>query len=172
MRSMNDMRPKSKNRRKRIEQFTKSLWGRGILILLALTAGFAARRMLDQTYEGLQIRAGNGEVMVYEDGSRVGRELDYAENVEEDNKILLEFQRLYPEAKVLVACQEDLTDDGRDDLVVVFHHPVQDGYSAATELVDGGHIRLVVLTDSGDGEEVLMALCLARVFYGTAVAQV
>ena len=152
MRSMNDMRPKSKNRRKRIEQFTKSLWGRGILILLALTAGFAARRMLDQTYEGLQIRAGNGEVMVYEDGSRVGRELDYAENVEEDNKILLEFQRLYPEAKVLVACQEDLTDDGRDDLVVVFHQPAQDGYSAATELVDGGHIRLVVLTDSGDGE--------------------
>ena len=101
MRSMNDMRPKRKNRRKRIEQFTKSLWGRGILILLALTAGFAARRMLDQTYEGLQIRAGNGEVTVYEDGSRVGRELDYAENVEEDNKILLEFQRLYPEAKVL-----------------------------------------------------------------------
>ena len=69
----------------------------------------------------------------------------------DDNKILLAFKELYPDAKILVACEEDLTNDGCKDLVVVYNNPHQDEFSSYTQLIDGGYIRLAVMIDSGDG---------------------
>lgn len=139
---------------KSIQAFMKGIGGKALIVLLVLLTGFIVRQKLDQTYEDTQTGKNDGEVTVYEDGSRVGRDLDYAENVPEDNKILQEFQKLYPDAKVLVACEEDLTNDGLDDLVVIFNLPEhgEHEHGPGVELIDGGHIRLAVMMDSGDGE--------------------
>lgn len=140
---------------KAVKSFMKGLGGKALIVALIVLAGFGVRQKLERTYEDNQARTEVGEVNVYEDGSRVGRDLDYAENVSEDNKILQEFKKLYPQAKVLVACEEDLTNDGCSDLVVIFNQPEEEAdheHDASTQLVDGGHIRLVVMVDSGDGE--------------------
>ena len=108
---------------KAVKSFMKGLGGKALIVALIVLAGFGVRQKLERTYEDNQARTEDGEVNVYEDGSRVGRDLDYAENVPEDNKILQEFKKLYPQAKVLVACEEDLTNDGCSDLVVIFNQP-------------------------------------------------
>ena len=138
---------------KGILAFFKSGKGKAVLIVAALLAGFFIRTQLDHLYDVLN-NIGKGETTVYdgETAGRVGRELDYAEQVSEDNKILLEFKELYPDAKILVACEEDLTDDGCKDLVLVVNNPHKDEHSATTQLTDGGYIRLCVMVDSGDGE--------------------
>ena len=138
---------------KGIFAFLKSGKGKAVLIVAALLAGFFIRTQLDHLYDVLN-NIGKGETTVYdgETAGRVGRELDYAEQVSEDNKILLEFKELYPDAKILVACEEDLTDDGCKDLVLVVNNPHKDEHSATTQLTDGGYIRLCVMVDSGDGE--------------------
>ena len=138
---------------KGIFAFFKSGKGKAVLIVAALLAGFFIRTQLDHLYDVLN-NIGKGETTVYdgETAGRVGRELDYAEQVSEDNKILLEFKELYPDAKILVACEEDLTDDGCKDLVLVVNNPHKDEHSATTQLTDGGYIRLCVMVDSGDGE--------------------
>ena len=53
---------------------------------------------------------------------------------------------------MLVACEEDLTNDGKKDLVVIYNTPEEDEASKNTALVNGGHIRLTVMIDLGDGE--------------------
>lgn len=45
--------------------------------------------------------------------------VQYAKAVEEDNPLWLKFRQEFPEAKVLLACSEDLTDDGIKDLVAI-----------------------------------------------------
>lgn len=138
---------------KKLMEFFKSPKGKAILIVAVLFAGFFVRTQLDHLYDVLN-NIGTGETTVYdgETAGRVGRELDYAEQVPEDNNILAKFKELYPDAKVLVACEEDLTDDGCKDLVLVVNNPHKDEYSSTTQLTDGGYIRLCVMVASGDGE--------------------
>ena len=139
---------------KKIINFLKSPRGKIVLIGIVLFAGFFVRIRLEHLYDELN-NVGKGKATVYDgdaDG-RVGRELDYEENVPEDNKILVKFKELYPDARILVACEEDLTDDGCKDLVLVVNNPHKDEYSRATQLTDGGYIRLCVMVDSGDGEK-------------------
>lgn len=126
----------------------KVLLGVGILF-----AGFIARQNLEHLYDVLN-NIGTGETTVIDGDAegRVGRDLDYAENVAEDNKILMAFKELYPDATIIVACEEDMTNDGCKDLVLVFNDPNEDEHSSVTQLVDGGYIRLAVMIDSGDGE--------------------
>ena len=93
-----------------------------------------------------------GEVNVYSDGERVGRGLSYAENVPEDHPILGAFCEEYPEAEVLVACEEDLTDDGLKDLVVISATTEDDEHVGSENLGRHKHIRLTVAVDSGDGK--------------------
>ena len=135
----------------KIKKFLNSTLGRVILIVLAVAIGFTIRTELEQVYNRKQ-SVGKGQSTVYKDGNRAGRDIDYAENVAEDNKILLKFKELYPEAKILVACEEDLTNDGCKDLVLVMNNPEADEFSGYTQLTNGGHIRLAVMIDSGDGE--------------------
>lgn len=134
---------------KKIGSFLKSGKGKLLLIVLILFAGITVRQRLERLYIDKQTQ--QGEVTTYEDGDRVGRDLTYAENVPEDNKILQAFYEQFPEATMLVACEEDLTNDGKKDLVVVYNTPEQDEDSKYTELVNGGHIRLTVMIDTGDG---------------------
>lgn len=141
---------------KKKKSFLKSDTFKVILIACLFFVGFFARKNLEHLYDVIN-NIGTGEAVVYDGDTagRVGRELDYAENVPEDNKILLAFKNLYPDAKILVACEEDLTDDGCKDLVVVFNNPHEDEHSESTQRIDGGYVRLAVMVDSGDGESYL-----------------
>ena len=135
---------------KKTVSFFKSLKGKIVLIVCILLAGIIIRQSLENLYEEKQVQ--NGTVTTYEDGSRVGRSLSYAETVPEDNKILQAFYEQFPTATMLVACEEDLTNDGKKDLVVIYNTPEEDEASKNTALVNGGHIRLTVMIDLGDGE--------------------
>ena len=130
--------------------FFKSAKAKILVIVLVVFAGFLLRGRLDGLYEKQQTRQGVGEVNVYSDGERVGRGLSYAENVPEDHPILGAFCEEYPEAEVLVACEEDLTDDGLKDLVVIFATTEDDEHVGSENLGRHKHIRLTV--DSGDGK--------------------
>ncbi|MDO4787934.1 MAG: Cys-Cys-COOH (seleno)protein SaoC [Johnsonella sp.] len=61
--------------------------------------------------------------------------IQYAKAVEEDNPLLLKLRQEFPEAKVLLACSEDLTDDGIKELVAICKI--------------GDLIRIIVLVDEG-----------------------
>ncbi len=127
----------------KIKRLSKSAGGKIFLIILFLLCGFFARGKLESMYEEGQQE--NRQQDTQESGSetgRVGRDLDYAENVSEDNKILQAFREAYPNVEVLVACEDDLTDDGCKDLVVLYHP--EDRKSK---------VDLVVAIDSGDGED-------------------
>ena len=43
----------------------------------------------------------------------------YASPVADDHRLLQEFPKRYPERTVLLACAEDISDDGKEDLVVI-----------------------------------------------------
>ena len=113
-------------------------------------AAFSARQFFEKQY--LQIsNIGKGEVQFYDGQGRVGRELNYAESVPEDNPILQIFKATFPEVKVLLACEEDLTNDGCKDLIVIFNTPEEDEHIAYSTKVDGGYVRMSIALDSGDG---------------------
>lgn len=54
-----------------------------------------------------------------EDEAQASGGVAYAEMVPEDHPLLAEFCRRYPERTVLLACSEDITNDGEKDLVVI-----------------------------------------------------
>lgn len=93
----------------------------GILIILLLAAASGVREYLQQQEDRM---AGTGE-----DG--------YALNVGENNKILKQFKKEFPDQTVLLACQEDITDDGRMDLVVISENKSE--------------VTTIVMLDNGDG---------------------
>lgn len=133
------------------EKIYDKLWFRIVLVVAVLVIAFTVRQFLEKKY--LQIsNVGTGSVTVYDGEGRVGRDLLYAPNVSDDNPILQAFKEAFPNVKVLLACEEDLTDDGCKDLVVIFNTPEKDEHVAYSTPVDGGYIRLVVAVDTGDGE--------------------
>ena len=78
-----------------------------VLVVMVLLAGFGVSVFLNQKAE--------------EQKSRGFRNANYAPNVEEDHELLLQFQKDFPDCwQVLRACEEDVNDDGRKDLVVVY----------------------------------------------------
>ncbi len=129
----------------------KNTKGKLLLFVLVILAGFLIRGRLDELYEKQQTRAGGGEVNTYSDGERIGRALVYAENVPGDHQILKAFQDAHPEAEVLAACEEDLTDDGLKDLVVIYATTEDDEHVGSENMGKHKHIRLTVAIDSGDG---------------------
>lgn len=133
-----------------IRSFLKSTKGKLVLVVFAVLAGFFIRGNLDHLYEKQQTREGAGRVQVYSDGERVGRALEYAENVPEDHSVLQIFYSKYPDAEVLAACEEDLTDDGLKDLVVVFATEEDDEHVGNKNYGKHKHTRLTVAIDSGD----------------------
>ncbi len=136
-----------------IKSFLKSTKMKLLLAVLVVFAGFLIRGQLDSLYDRRQTRQGAGQVNVYSDGERVGRALAYAENVPEDHEILQAFHREYPKADVLAACEEDLTDDGLRDLVVIFATEEDDEHVGSKVQGKHKHIRLTVAIDSGNGAD-------------------
>ena len=54
-----------------------------------------------------------------EDEAQASNGVAYAEMVQDDHPLLTEFCKRYPERTVLLACSEDITNDGQKDLVVI-----------------------------------------------------
>ena len=133
------------------ENIFDKLWFRVLLIVGVLVIAFFVRQFLEKKYLEIS-NVGTGSVTVYDGEGRVGRDLLYAENVYEDNPILQVFKEAFSNVKILLACEEDLTNDGCNDLVVIFNTPEKDEHVAYSTQFDGGYIRLVVAIDSGDGE--------------------
>lgn len=110
-------------------QIFKSTKAKIILIVLILVVGFLVRGKLEETRQTRMEAEAEEDVM--------SKRADYAKSVGEDNKILKAFLEYMPGADVQVACEEDVTDDGCKDLVVIYK---KDGLT-----------RTVVAVDSGDG---------------------
>lgn len=109
------------------KKFYKSTGAKVLLIIVVLIAGFLVRGRLEE--------AQKTQEEVEEDV--LSKRADYAEPVSEDNKILQAFLEHMPGAEIQIACEEDVTNDGCTDLVVIYK---KDGLT-----------RTVVAIDSGDG---------------------
>ncbi len=120
---MNDKNVKEKT------QILKSTKVKIALVMLALVAGFIIRGKLEETHKTQLEEEAEEDIM--------SKRADYAEPVGKDNKILQAFLAYMPGADVQIACEEDVTDDGCKDLVVIYK---KDGLT-----------RTVVAVDSGDG---------------------
>ncbi|MBS4979768.1 MAG: hypothetical protein KHZ72_00115 [Lachnospiraceae bacterium] len=107
----------------KIKKFLQSFIGKGILFLSVLLLAFGIRIVLESKQE--------------EKKDDQNERFQYAEPVREDNQILKAFQQEFPEMDVILACEEDLTDDGKKDLVVIYR--------------DEKHIRMRVAVDEGKG---------------------
>lgn len=119
-------------------------------IVLIFLIGYLVRYGLDSYYEKTQYGVGQGSVTEYTDGTRVGRELNYAPNVAEDHPLLTAFTEWDEEAEVLVACEEDLTNDGVKDLAVIYTTAVDDEHVTASNRGKHRHTRLAVVIGSED----------------------
>lgn len=107
----------------------KPVWIKIVLIVIVVVAAFAVNSTLEKKQQENAADVGKA--------GAIGRQAKYAENVEEDHPILQVFQKEFPDAEVLLACEEDVTNDGRKDLVVIYR---KDNLT-----------RTVVVSDSGDG---------------------
>lgn len=111
-----------------LKKMKDSIWLKLALVVVIVVAGFGVRSVLENKHEEIKIdKQIAGKTM---------RETNYAQSVSEDDDILQVFKKAFPDAEVLLACREDVTDDGLDDLVVI----------CKTE--EGN--RTIVVTDSGD----------------------
>ena len=111
-----------------IKKLEDSIWAKVILAVIVVVIAFAARSVLENKHEESQIDK--------QTAGKTIRETSYAEAVPEDDSILQVFKNTYPTAEVLLACREDVTDDGLDDLVVI------------CKMEEGN--RTIVVTDKGD----------------------
>lgn len=112
---------------KKILSFFKSTTGKICLVVLIVVGGFFLNGMLEEKQQEK------------EEQQRLSqRNIVYAESVTEDNKILKAFLEHTPGAEVQIACEEDVTDDGCKDLVIIYK---KDDLT-----------RTVIVVDSGDGE--------------------
>ncbi len=113
-----------------VKRIYDSIWGKAIIIFMVILVGFWVNMMLRGKEEE--------QAVTGEEVQESRRNIEYAEMVGEDNVILRAFKEQYPDAEVLLACEEDVTDDGLKDLVVICR---------LDELT-----RTIVVTDGGDGE--------------------
>lgn len=74
-----------------------------------------------------------------------GRGFVYEPMVAEDNKTLVDFETAYPQRRVVMACEGDVTDDGIPDLLIIYKEDTED---------EGEITRLVVSVVQEDGSYV------------------
>lgn len=114
-----------------VKKFYGSIWGKAAIVALVIVAGFLMRTVLEGQKK-------EQEHVSDEEVQTSGRDVDYAEMVREDQVLLQAFQEKFEGAEVLLACEEDVTDDGLKDLVVIYR---------MDELT-----RTVVVTNCQDGK--------------------
>lgn len=116
------------NDMKNKEKLKDSVLIKIILIAAIVIIAFVLRSVLENKHEEIKIDK--------QTAGKTVREMNYAKPVQEDDSILQVFKEKYSSAEILLACREDVTDDGLDDLVVI------------CKLEEGN--RTIVVTDSGD----------------------
>lgn len=102
------------------------LWISLLLILVAVVGVFFLRRYIFALEEQQKDKPNNGIV--------------YAENVEDDHPALVYYNGQVPGREIILACEEDLTEDDLMDLVVIYHNPEE-----------GRQNWMVALINQGDG---------------------
>ena len=106
------------------------LWGRLMMVLVLVVGVFFLRQYIYALEEERQSQGSNG--------------LEYAPSVSTDHPALQYFETANPGRDIFLACEEDLTDDGLKDLVVVYHNPEE------------GRLNwMVALLNQGDGTYVI-----------------
>ena len=98
------------------------LWGWLLLIAAAVVALFFIRQ----------------RIYAMEAEQQESDRKNYAESVAEDHEALLYFNQEMPGREVFLACEEDLTDDGRKDLVVIYHNPEEGVINWMVALINRG----------------------------------
>lgn len=96
-----------------------------ILVLGVCLLAFAASRYLQKQTEE-------------KSGSR--RQLAYAPSVAEDNQALLAFKDNFPARDIYLACEEDVTDDGLPDLLVIYEEDSLVRFVTAIAQSGGGYV--------------------------------
>ena len=102
------------------------LWFRLVLVLAAVVGTFFLRQHIYALEEVRQQTPSNGIV--------------YAEPVAEDHPGLAYYESQIPGREILMAFADDLTEDGLDELVILYHNPEE-----------GRKNWMVALIDRGDG---------------------
>lgn len=115
-----------------VKKFLGSAAGRCIIAAAVLVAAFLVHSVLENRQEQKNITEKTVQ--------KSQRAADYAEPVDDDHVLLKKFIQQFPDASVVLACEEDVTDDGVKDLVVIYK--------------SGDLTRTVVVMDSGDGETI------------------
>lgn len=98
------------------------LWGWFLLIAAAVVALFFVRQ----------------RIYAMEAEQQESDRKNYAESVAEDHEALLYFHQEMPGREIFLACEEDLTDDGLKDLVVVYHNPEEGVINWMVALINRG----------------------------------
>ena len=68
------------------------------------------------------------------------RRLAFAPAVEEDNQALLIFKKEFPDREIYLACEEDVTDDGIPDLLVIYKEGSLVRFVTAIGQDSGGYV--------------------------------
>lgn len=114
----------------------KNAWGKCVIIICIVIIAFMLNRILEKKNQE-NIFQDAGEV------KNIGRAASYAPQVEEDNKLLKVFKEAFPEADPVLACEEDVTNDGCKDLVVIYRIKDQ--------------VRTVIVTGSEEKEKCVFS---------------
>lgn len=62
----------------------------------------------------------------------------FAKNVDDNNELLIKFKEMFSDYEVILACSEDITNDGKKDLVVICKND--------------GNMKTIALIDLGNGK--------------------
>ncbi|MEG0108867.1 MAG: Cys-Cys-COOH (seleno)protein SaoC [Lachnospiraceae bacterium] len=106
---------------KQIRNFFKKPVGKILLLAIVLIVAFQIKLFLDERGS--------------EKAALEMRNANYAPNVSQTNKMLQDFREKHKKAEVVLACEEDITDDGLKDLVVIYQEKKQ--------------VRMVTIVDPG-----------------------
>lgn len=88
---------------------TMPFWAGPLLFLAVLVGAFFLRQYIYAKEEEKRNSPNNG--------------IQYAEPVEDSHPALQYYNAQIPGREILLACEDDLTDDGLDELVVIYHNP-------------------------------------------------
>lgn len=104
-----------------VKKILQSFVGKIAIVIVCILVLFGIRMFLEQKQEKKSMQ---------------NERVQYAKQVDKDNVLLKAFQEKFTDAEVILACEEDLSDDGRKDLVVIYQ--------------TGKLTRMVVVIDKGE----------------------
>ena len=100
------------------------LWGKLLVILAAVVAVFFLRQYV--------------YALVEEQETTIGAGKNYARSVADGHPALQYFETVNPGRDIFLACEEDLTNDGLNELVVIYHNPEEGVINWMVALINRG----------------------------------